>query len=149
MAYAGQNFDMSVPAPARGLGDSAEVLDLAERFHDRHEADRGFSFRDQDPTVRGVRITALGRVTKPPSLAEVGDLTDAAAAQTGTRPVYFGDGFADTPGVRRVPLRPRRPGAGPRAGRGALHRGGGAAGGVAPPRRAHQLRALAGRVRPR
>ena len=97
MAYAGQNFDMSVPAPESGRLAELELMELAERFHDRHEADRGFSFREQDPTVRGVRITALGRVAKPPTLAQVGDIIDAAEAQTGSRPVYFGDGFVDTP----------------------------------------------------
>jgi len=97
MAYAGQNFDMSVPAPSRDLPADAELMELAERFHDRHEADRGFSFRDQDPTVRGVRITALGRVAKPLTLAQLGTVTDAGEAQTGSRPVHFGDGFVDTP----------------------------------------------------
>ena len=70
MAYAGQNFDMSVPTRRRpGSGASAsadaELMELAERFHDLHQADRGFSFRQQEPTVRGVRITALGRTPKP------------------------------------------------------------------------------------
>ena len=105
MAYAGQNFDMSVPTTiGSGAGgsagdelDQAELMDLAERFHDLHEADRGFSFRQQEPTVRGVRITALGRTPKPPRLAELGELADADDARTGSRPVYFGHGFVDTP----------------------------------------------------
>ena len=71
----GQNFDMSVPVPG-GLGGASArltgLLDLAERFHDLHEADRGFSFRKQQPTVRGVRITARGRTPKPDHLAELG-----------------------------------------------------------------------------
>jgi N-methylhydantoinase A len=98
MAYAGQNFDMSVPTTL-GAGtdlDQAELMDLAERFHDLHQADRGFSFRQQEPTVRGVRITALGRTPKPPRLAELGT-GDAAGARTASRDVYFGHGFVDTP----------------------------------------------------
>ncbi len=98
MAYAGQNFDMSVPTSigSGSPGDQAELMELAERFHDLHQADRGFSFHQQEPTVRGVRITALGRTPKPPRLAELGT-ADAEGARSASRPVYFGDGFVDTP----------------------------------------------------
>jgi N-methylhydantoinase A len=84
------------PAPSDPNTLQAELMDLAERFHDLHQADRGFSFRQQEPTVRGVRITALGRTPKPPRLAELGT-GDAAGARTGSRDVYFGHGFVDTP----------------------------------------------------
>ena len=53
MAYAGQNFDMSVPAPASNGGGGDALMELTQRFHDQHEADRGFAFRNQEPTVRG------------------------------------------------------------------------------------------------
>jgi len=97
MAYPGQNFDMSVPVPeAESLGE-AGLLDLAERFHDQHEHDRGFSFRNQQPVLRGVRLVARGRTPKPERLADVGTLTRAESARRETRPVHFGDGFVDTP----------------------------------------------------
>ncbi len=97
MAYPGQNFDMSVPVPeAESLGE-AGLLDLAERFHDQHERDRGFSFRNQQPVLRGVRLVARGRTPKPARLAEVGTLSRAEAARRETRPVHFGQGFVDTP----------------------------------------------------
>ncbi len=96
MAYPGQNFDMSVPVPeAESLGE-AGLLDLAERFHDQHEHDRGFSFRNQQPVLRGVRLTARGRTPKPGHLAEVGALTIADSARRASRPAHFGDGFVDT-----------------------------------------------------
>jgi N-methylhydantoinase A len=96
MAYPGQNFDMSVPVPeAENLGETG-LLDLAERFHDQHERDRGFSFRSQQPLLRGVRIVARGRTPKPDHLAEVGTLEVADAARRGTRPAHFGDGYVDT-----------------------------------------------------
>ncbi len=96
MAYAGQNFDLSVPCPEGPTIDDAGLLDLADRFHSRHEADRGFAFRNQEPVVRGVRLTARGETPKPAHLAEVGS-TSLEAARTGTRPVWFGDGWVDTP----------------------------------------------------
>jgi N-methylhydantoinase A len=106
MAYPGQNFDMSVPVPeAESLGE-AGLLDLAERFHDQHEHDRGFSFRNQQPVLRGVRLTARGRTPKPERLAEVGSLTVAESARRGSRPAHFGDGFVDTAVYRGAALGP-------------------------------------------
>ncbi len=97
MCYHGQNFDMSVPLP-EGLGVRDEhLLELAERFHRLHEASRGFSFPNQQPLLRGIRLIERGRTPKPPVLANLGTESDAQAALTGTRPAFFGDGFVDTP----------------------------------------------------
>jgi len=95
MAYAGQNFDMSVPAQT--LTGPDDLMALAERFHDLHQADRGFAFRNQQPTVRGVRITALGHTEPLPALAQLGTLTDPTEVRTGERDVWFGDGWVTTP----------------------------------------------------
>jgi N-methylhydantoinase A len=97
MSYAGQNFDMSVPLPEGTTFDGSALMDLAERFHDQHERDRGFSFRQQGPVVRGVRVIATGRTDKPDHLGELGSITDATQARTGSRPVFFDTEFVDTP----------------------------------------------------
>ncbi|MEZ5209167.1 MAG: hydantoinase/oxoprolinase family protein [Acidimicrobiales bacterium] len=97
MSYQGQNFDMSVPVPEGTDLTEADLLDLAERFHDLHEADRGFAFRHQQPIVRGVRLVARGVTPKPGRLGEAGTCIDAAEARTGSRPAYFDDAFVDTP----------------------------------------------------
>jgi len=97
MAYPGQNFDMSVPIPEGADLTDATLLDLAERFHDQHETDRGFAFRTQQPIVRGVRLTARGATPKPDHLGEPGGAVDAARARRGERPVYFGVEYVDTP----------------------------------------------------
>jgi N-methylhydantoinase A len=102
MAYPGQNFDMSVPVPEGVDLTDATLLDLAERFHDLHQSDRGFAFRNQQPILRGVRLAARGHTPKPDHLGEVGVATDVGRAQRGSRPVYFGPpvtsaGFVDTP----------------------------------------------------
>ncbi len=97
MCYPGQNFDMSVPVPEGVALDEPGLLDLAERFHDQHESERGFCFRSQQPLMRGVRVVARGTTPKPDHLAETGALADASAAQRASRHAYWGDGFVDTP----------------------------------------------------
>jgi N-methylhydantoinase A len=105
MCYSGQNSDMSVPAPEGTALDAGGLLDLAQRFHDQHEAERGFAFRQQQPIVRGVRLTVQGDTPKPPRLAEVTD-TAADASATGARPVFWGEGWVDTPVHAGPRLRP-------------------------------------------
>jgi len=97
MCYPGQNFDMSVPMPEGTSIDDPGLLDLAERFHNQHEAERGFAFRNQQPLLRGLRLIARGRTPKPEHLAELGKLTFAESARRGARPAHFGTGFVDTP----------------------------------------------------
>jgi N-methylhydantoinase A len=109
MAYAGQNFDLPVPLPEGQALDATGLLDLAGRFHDRHEADRGFAFRNQQPVVRGVRLAVRGQTQKPDHLAEPGTVTDTAEARTGERPVYWGPddgGWQGTPVYAGPPLGP-------------------------------------------
>ena len=98
MCYPGQNFDMSVPVPEGERLDEPGLLDLAERFHDQHERERGFCFRSQQPLVRGVRFVARGTTPKPDRFAELGygDATPSQARK-GNRPAYFGVEFVDTP----------------------------------------------------
>jgi N-methylhydantoinase A len=97
MAYSGQNSDMSVPVPEGQQLDANGLLDLTQRFHDQHESDRGFAFRNQQPQVRGVRITARAETSKPNHLAEFGTVTDVDAARKPTREVYWGTEYVATP----------------------------------------------------
>jgi N-methylhydantoinase A len=113
MCYPGQNFDMSVPVPEGTALDEPGLLDLAERFHDQHEAERGFCFRAQQPVLRGVRVVARGVTTKPDHFAETADLGDASQARRGSRPAYWGDRFVDTPVFDGTALGPGSEVAGP------------------------------------
>jgi N-methylhydantoinase A len=109
MAYPGQNFDMSVPCPpdlVAGTRSEAALLDLAARFHDQHETDRGFAFRNQQPVVRGVRLVGRGRTDKPDHLGEVGAITTAGDATIGTRQAWFDDGFVPSPVIDGTRLGP-------------------------------------------
>ncbi len=95
MCYPGQNFDMTVPVPEGVELDEPGLLDLAERFHDQHESERGFCFRSQQPLVRGVRVTARGFTPKPDHFAETGTVSDVSLATKGTRRAYWGE-WVDT-----------------------------------------------------
>jgi N-methylhydantoinase A len=95
MCYHGQNFDMSVPLPEGESLSEEHLLDMADRFHHQHEASRGFAFPTQQPLVRGIRLVHRGATPKPPVLAKMGTVTQAAEARTGTRPAHFGNGFVD------------------------------------------------------
>ncbi len=97
MCYPGQNFDMSVPIDGSGRLEEPGLIDLAERFHDLHQADRGFSFRGQQPLLRGVRLTKRGLTKKPDRLGWTGTVTSVEDARKGTRSAYFGSGFVDVP----------------------------------------------------
>lgn len=97
MCYHGQNFDMSVPLPEGEALTESQLLDLAERFHRLHEASRGFAFPKQQPLVRGIRLVQRGLTPKPPVLARLGTVSDAAQARTGARPAHYGQGFVDVP----------------------------------------------------
>ena len=110
MCYPGQNFDMSVPVPEGTALDEAGLLDLAERFHDQHESERGFCFRSQQPLVRGVRIVARG------TTAEAGPLRGGrhgsatrSKRRKDTRLAFWGTEWIDTPGLRRCRARRRAP----------------------------------------
>jgi N-methylhydantoinase A len=97
MCYHGQNFDMSVPLPEGESLSEDHLLDLADRFHHQHETSRGFAFPTQQPLVRGIRLVHRGATPKPPVLAQLGTVTEAADARTGARPVHFGLGYTETP----------------------------------------------------
>ncbi len=97
MSYAGQNFDMSVAVPIDVEFDAETMSGLAGSFHRLHEADRGFSFPEQAPIVRGVRLKATGTTPKPDHLGESGTVSDASQAVRGERAAYFEGGFVDTP----------------------------------------------------
>ena len=122
MCYPGQNFDMSVPVPEGTMLDEAGLLDLAERFHDQHEAERGFCFRSQQPVVRGVRVVARGRTPEARSLRRNRRGHRGAAGPQGDPHRVLGRELGRHAGVRRTRARLRCRGAGSGLDRRALHR---------------------------
>ena len=107
LRYAGQAYEVRVPAPA-GAIDREFQQEVVARFHDAHEQLYGYCYRDEDRhQVEWVnlRVSGVGPIRRP----ELGRLPDgdgdASRAQTGTRSVYFDD-WVDTPIYARADLAP-------------------------------------------
>ena len=140
MCYPGQNFDMSVPVPeGPALGDSG-LLDLAGRFHDQHESDRGFSFPNQQPLAAG---RAPRREWQHAQARRPGAHRRRRRRRRRRGPAAGPSTSAPTSSTHRsttAPRSARRHRRGPRAHRGALHRRRARPRQRRPPRRARQLR---------
>jgi N-methylhydantoinase A len=96
LCYPGQTFDMPVPLPARGGPVSARVLaETVERFHRMHEELHTYACRDEEPTLRGLRLKAVAVEEKPalPRLAR----RAAGSARLGARKALFRGRFVSTP----------------------------------------------------
>ncbi|SNS55386.1 N-methylhydantoinase A [Geodermatophilus pulveris] len=107
LRYAGQAFEVRVPVAA-GEVTGAVADDVAAAFHAAHRQLYGYDLAgDPRQAVEWVnlRVSGIGPIRRP-ALVELpaasGPGTDRAV--TGTRPVCFDDGWADTPTHDRARL---------------------------------------------
>ena len=107
MRYVGQGYELAVPLPDRSLGP-AEVASVLEQFHFAHDRAYGYSAPSEPAEFVNLRLTAVGRIAKPRLHRLEANGHGVAAAQKGTRPVYFGEsgGFVATPIFDRYRLAP-------------------------------------------
>ena len=91
MRYWGQSFELSVPTPENTNIDQAWMDELIESFHEAHEKAYGFRAIDEPVELVNLRLTTIGKITRPQmrKLDNVG--TDASVASKGYRPVYFAE----------------------------------------------------------
>ena len=107
LRYAGQAFEVRVPV-ADGELDAAAAEDVAQAFHAAHRRLYGYDFAE-DPRQAvewvNLRVSGIGPIRRP-DLVELppadGRGTDQAV--TGSRPVFFDDGWTDTPTYDRPRL---------------------------------------------
>ena len=101
MRYLGQNHEIEIPADVETFSDD-EVTRLLAAFHEQHEARFGFRLADHIEIVNFLvtGVAKTGRLGFP----EIGR-AKTAAAPLSRRPVWFADGWIDTPVYARADLR--------------------------------------------
>jgi N-methylhydantoinase A len=96
LCYPGQTFDMAVPVTsANGRLRAGVLAETVERFHALHEELHTYASRDEQPILRGLRLTLVG-VTDKPQLPTVGR-SSGKPPRKARRPVHFGGRFVSTP----------------------------------------------------
>jgi len=103
--YAGQSFDLAVPA-------SETLAEVIEAFHVRHERRYGFAARTDEVEIVNARVVAVGTTSKPP-LVEAPLQTRASIPQREARDVWNAGAFSKTPVYGRTDLQPGDTLAGP------------------------------------
>jgi N-methylhydantoinase A len=103
--YAGQSMEVRVQAPS-GPVDAAFLCALIDAFHAAHLKTFGYNYTGQQKVeLVNFCVSGFGLIERP----QIGRLAlrDAATpARKSVRPVYFGDGFVDTPVYDRASLPP-------------------------------------------
>jgi N-methylhydantoinase A len=102
LRYVGQwrHLTVRVPKPLKTLDEALAI------FHAEHEREFSWSNTDQTVEIYGLRVTALGKVPKPPFHANGNGSGHGAMPRT-TRRVFFerAGGFRDTPIYKRADLK--------------------------------------------
>ncbi len=96
MRYVGQSYELALPLPNHAL-TPADVAALLEQFHREHARAYGFSAPGEPTEFVNLRLTALGKITKPELHALKNKNPDPSAARRESRQVYFAErsGFVD------------------------------------------------------
>jgi N-methylhydantoinase A len=92
--YVGQSYQLTIPLTSGPL-TGAMLAEARQRFNATHRATYGYAEPSEPCEIVNLRISALGLIEKPVlGAGNPKQAHDAAAAQTGTRQVYFnGAGF--------------------------------------------------------
>lgn len=85
LRYAGQAFELTVPAGGEALSDLSA---LADRFHQEHRRTYGHMAPDQPVELVNLRVIARGPAVEGQAI--VASLAPQAAKQSSRRPAYFG-----------------------------------------------------------
>jgi N-methylhydantoinase A len=88
LRYRRQSYELTVEA------DGAGPAELAERFHGRHERQLGYRMDEEPVELIAIRVTASVAVD---ATAAGGERGGGPSSPATSRPVWFGDGWRDTP----------------------------------------------------
>jgi N-methylhydantoinase A len=110
--YAGQSMEVRVQAPS-GPIDSGFLRDLIDAFHGAHLKTFGYNYVGQQKVeLVNLCVSGFGLIERP-QIPRLAPRDAATPARKGTRLVYFGDGFVETPIYDRASLPPGHRLAGP------------------------------------
>ena len=114
LRYVGQSHELTVEAPREALGAN-EVAALLELFHRTHDRAYGYSAPGEPVELVTLRLTAVGRITKPRLREISAGGTEADAARKPPRDVYFAEagGYVACPIYDRYRLGPGQAISGP------------------------------------
>ncbi len=102
LRYRNQGFELTVDWPDN-LPLEAAAVEAVERFHLLHEQLYTFAQRDTIVEIVNLRVAAVCELERPRLVERVGG-GSLAEAQTGTNPVWFGEGPVPTPVYDRARL---------------------------------------------
>jgi N-methylhydantoinase A len=103
MRYWGQSFELSVPAPSSSTIDQAWLDELTESFHDAHQTAYGFRANDEPVELVNLRLTTIGKITRPQMRKLESTGTDVSVASKGERSVYFAENSGEK-GIVQTPV---------------------------------------------
>ncbi len=104
MRYVGQEHAVTVDLPAEVFAQKDRAA-VKRHFDEMHAQRYGTSAPAERAEIVSLRSTVTGVMRKPPhETVAAGAAAPPEAAHTGKRPVYFGDGFVDTPTFARAHL---------------------------------------------
>jgi N-methylhydantoinase A len=86
MRYAGQSFELTIPAPVNGLRDGQLHL-TEEAFHREHQRAYGFAAPEEPTELVTLRVAAVGRMPRPRLRSAPAASGESSPARV--RPVYF------------------------------------------------------------
>jgi N-methylhydantoinase A len=104
MRYVGQEHAVTVDLPIEVFARKDRAA-IKRHFDEMHEQRYGTHAPAERAEIVSLRSTVTGVMRKPPrETIAAGDAPPPAAAHMGKRPVYFGEGFIDTPTFARAHL---------------------------------------------
>jgi N-methylhydantoinase A len=101
--YAGQSMEVRVQAPA-GPTDPRFLRGLIDAFHAAHLKTFGYNYAGQQKVeIVNLCVSGFGLIERP-SIPRLQEREAATPAKKAVRPVFFGNGFAETPIYDRAAL---------------------------------------------
>ena len=107
MRYVGQSYELTIPLPDGELA-ARELNAIIDRFHQEHERTYGFKADDEPVEFVALRLSAIGRISRPRTRELSNSGEDLAAALKTSRSAYFADsgGLVDCRVYDRYKLQP-------------------------------------------